>query len=342
MRLRLGWVVLGSVLGLATGGGVSAAPEAGHSIAPSPGASPLSAEPAGADRALEKALEKALTKGWDDLRLVAQCQVERSLLSTEIFGSGAGIWNGETQFRLSAEQIEGQLTAMSESGFMGWPASFGGKRDPKPAGEAPPRVTCRVSIDLDGHHKQVVQFSYGDQSAELVALARGILAACSGPAKSGVGAEGLDDGLAKVATGELDPVTLQVIVNRKAPLSPREGTGEGWLLRVERGEVSARGHTRGEGYGEPVVVALDDETLTGLTAALRKADLASLPPNLYAELYTDVTVSVLDHRVQVQARRFEGMTPETHGEKQESFDQLLGVLEALRERVLKNQPESDS
>jgi hypothetical protein len=231
---------------------------------------------------------------------------------------------------------------MSESGFVGWPASFGGKRDPKPAGEAPPRVTCRVSIDLDGQHKQVVQFSYGDRSAELVALAHGILDACRGPAESGVGAKSLNDGLAKVATGELDPVTLQVIVNHRSPLSPREDPGEAWLLRVDRGEVTTRDHIRGLGYGEESALALDEEALAELTGVLRQAHLAELPPNLYAKQYTDVTVSVLNHRAQIQARRFDGMTPETHGEKQKSFDRLLEVLEALRERVVESQPDGDS
>jgi hypothetical protein len=336
LRVRLSWVALGFVLGILTGGGASAAPSPETMIAPPAGPPPLSDEPRGADAALGQALERALADGWDDLHLLAQCQVERSLPSTEIFGNGIGIWRERLQFRLPPEQISAQLEAISESGFAGWPASFGGKRDLESDGEPPPRVTCRVSLDIDGHHKQVVQFSYGEQSPELLALARGILDACRGPARSGLGAASLNDGLAKVATGELDPVTLQVIVNRKAPLSPREVGGAGWLLRVEGGQVTTRGHTREGGYGDPVARALDDETLVDLTKALRKADVDGLPPNLYAEIYTDVVVSVLDRRAQVQARRFEGMTPETHGEKQKRFDQLLTSLQALRESLIED------
>jgi hypothetical protein len=335
-------MVLGAALGTAAVGGVGLTAEAGDPIADSPGPRPVSDDARDADPGLTQALERALADGWGDLRLLAQCQVERSLPSAEIFGSGIGIWRERVQFRLPPEQISAQLEAISESGFSGWPASFGGKRDLESGGEPPPRVTCRVKLDLDGHHKQVVQFSYGEQSPELVALARGILGVCEGAAESGVDAESLDDGLTKLATGELDPVTLQVIVNRKAPLSPRESGGAGWLLRIEKGQATTRDHTREGGYGQPVGRAVDDETLAGLTKALRRADLASLPPNLYAELYTDVVVSVLDRRAQVQARRFEGMTPETHGDEQKRFDQLLEALESLRDNLLESPPEGDS
>jgi hypothetical protein len=321
--LELAEIVLGSVLGLTGAGGPVAAPSAG-------------------DRPLEQALERTLADGWGELHILTQCQVEGVLLSAEIFGSGVGIWRGEAQFRLPPERISEQLAALSKSGFANWPESFGGKRDPKPAQNQPPRVTCRVSLDLDGHHKQVVQFQYGDQSPKLAAVARGILDACRAPGRSGVRAESLNDGLGKIANGELDPVTLQVIVNRRSPLSPREDPGEAWLLRIDRGEVTTRDHTRGQGYGEEVALALDEESLAELMGVLRKADLAGLPPNLYAELYTDVSVSVLDQRAQVQARRFDGMTPETHGEKQKSFDRLLDVLEGLRERVLASRSEGES
>jgi hypothetical protein len=335
--LKAGGIVLGSVLGLAAAGAAPAASPAG----PAAGRAGL---PGGEEEVVDLAgaLERALADGWHELHILTQCQDGRSLPTAEIFGTGTAIWNGEAQFRLPRGVISAQLTTISESGFVGWPSSFGGKRDPAPTTSQPPRVTCRVRLDLDGHRKQVVQFHYGDQSPELVALARRILDSCRGPAQSGVRARSLDDGLAKVATGELDPVTLRVIVNRRGSLSPREEAGEAWLLRIEHGEVTTRGHSRERGYGEPAVLPLDREALADLMTALREVHLADLPPNLYAEQYTDVTVSVLDHRAQIQARRFEGMTPATHGEKQKSFDRLLKVIETLRARALQRQSGEDS
>lgn len=342
--LKLGGIALGSVLGIVAVGGADGAPPPSPTglVHRSGGPDAPAVDPGAADLALAQALERARSDGWSDLHILAQCQVERSLPSAEIFGSGIGIWNGEAQFRLPPELISEQLAAISESGFAGWPESFGGKRDPKPAQDQSPRVTCRLSLDLDGHHKQVVQFHYGDQSPELAALASGLLDACRAPARSGVRAASLNDGLGKIAKGELDPVTLQVIVNRRSPLSPREDPGEAWLLRIDRGKVTTREHTRGQGYGEEVALALDEEALAELMGVLQQADLAGLPPNLHAERYTDVTVSVLNRRAQIQARRFEGMTPETHGEKQKSFDRLLAFLEALRDRALESQSENDS
>lgn len=58
-----------------------------------------------------------------------------------------------------------------------------------------------------------------------------------------------------------------------------------------------------------------------------------LPVNLYSPRYQDLEIRVLNRRVLLQARRFAGLTPETHGEKQARFDALVAAIEAVRNRV---------
>ena len=78
---------------------------------------------------------------------------------------------------------------------------------------------------------------------------------------------------------------------------------------------------------------LDPEEFTALVRDLARADLPGLPPNLYQDQYTDVVVKVLNRRAQINARRFAGMTAETHGSKQERFDTVLEQLRALQRRL---------
>lgn len=287
--------------------------------------------------ALARALERALAEGWQELHIETECRNDAGRLErAEIFASGIGIWNREAQFQLTRTQIEDRLEAFRGSGFTDWPVVFGGKSPPMlqdTEQNQPPRVVCRVVLELDGVGKQVSQYQKGPQSAELRQLAFGILEACQGPGQSGVRATSLNDGLERVAAGDLAPETFQVIASRPRPPGEKAGEGDSWLLRIDRGAASLRPRTPEGGSDDMRVLELGEQTLARLAGQLRKADLAGLPSNLYAERYTDVLVRVLDHRVQIQARRFAGMTNETHGDQQKRFDEALEALQALRALV---------
>jgi hypothetical protein len=282
-----------------------------------------------------RALEQAATKGWSALHIETECQNDAGRLDrVEVFETGVGIWNRAAQFRLTKAQIDEHLEAFRESGFAEWPSTYGGKTPPPIQQEQPPRVVCRVVLELDGVTKQVAQFQRGEQSNELKQLARGILDASRERGKSGVRAESLNDGLQKVATGVLAPETFRVTVNRKPRRGVPASEAESWLLKIDRGEVTTLPRTEGKGLGESLRLEFGAEDFAKLAGQLEKADLAGLPGNLYADRYTTVLVRVLDHRVQIQARPFAGMTPETHGDAQERFDQALDVLEGLHQRAL--------
>lgn len=284
-------------------------------------------------RPMAEALKRALAEGWQTLHIEAECQTDGRLLAVEIFGNGVGLWNEKAQFQLTPFDVRTHLAAFRDSGFAAWPESFGGKRDPSERKNQSPQVICRVGLEIEAAAKHVVQLRYGEQSDRLRRLAGRILDASREPARTGIRADDLQDGLAKIASGVLAPEAFQIIVNRRGGLTKRAVGGESWLLRADGRQVSTRLRTR-KGSPGPRRLALDAEHLAKLANLVREVGVAELPLNLYAEQYTDVLVRVLNRRVQIQARRFDGMTATTHGEAQARFDKLFERLHALHLRVL--------
>jgi hypothetical protein len=149
--------------------------------------------------------------------------------------------------------------------------------------------------------------------------------------RSGEGAATLSEGLAKIADGRLAPETLTLQLHR-----PNEGPNDpavGWLLRLEAGTATVETHTRAAGYGEPRTLPLSPGDIAELARLLADASLETLPGNLYAPRYTDLTVEVLARQKVIQARRFADIGPETYGESQRRFDRVVDALERLRRRI---------
>lgn len=304
------------------------------SQAPSPGtsASPGGGTAAAASAAdpLSRAVDAALARGsWDDLRVDAECQDEAGVLrSVTLFGSGVGVWNGERQFAVPRERVAETLKALRRSGFGSMRESHGGREDP---GEMGLELICRVRAALDGVEKQSYQLSKGRQSAELRELAQQILAAGEELGPAGVAAASLEDGLGKVARGELAPETLTLQLQRQ-PEDPRSSAG-GFILRIEGSEAQVSLHSPESGWTEPRRVRLSGEEVAGLARAILEARPDDLPGNLYSPWYQDLEIRVLNRRRSLQARGFANLTPETHGERQQRFDRLVAALEELERRL---------
>jgi hypothetical protein len=282
-------------------------------------------------RTLAAVLERG---GWRDLRIEAECQDDTAQLRTiTLFGSGVGIWQRERQFPVAREPLVGLLLELDRIGFGALPESFGGPNDPD---DTPPeafglRLICRVRVVLDGVDKQSYQLSEGRQSAVLKAMAEKILAMGEGPGPSGIAAASLSDGLEKLARGELAPETLTLQLQRQPEdLKSTEG---GWILRLEHGAARLTLSSPDTGWSEPRQVALAPEEIDSLAGRLAEAHPEDLPVNLYSAWYQDLEIRVLNRKVTLQARRFAGLTPETHGEKQERFDAMIEAIEAVKNRV---------
>ena len=302
---------------LASGSGIPASPQ----------------RPAG--RPLAAALERALADGWTELRIEAECRAEGRLPRAEVYGNGVAIWNAERQVMLSREEVRSLLVAIRDSGFATMRPRYGGKTDPATPDAQPPRLTCRVGLNLDGAAAQVVQLEGGRQSPELRRLAERILDECRAKAAGGTGAADLDDGLAKVEKGVLAPDVLRVLLSRRPEGRSSADGAQGWVLRVQGRTASLEPGPPGP---ESVEAQLDDADAAALARLLREEGVAGLPLNLYAEELIDLAVGVLGHEKTVQARRFAGLTRATHGQAQARFDRILEALGGCRERWFKRRP----
>jgi hypothetical protein len=275
--------------------------------------------------------------GWGSLHLLAECREidNPHLRSAVIYGSGVGIWEERRQFALDDEQISTLLGFLLEADLLDLQDLYGGsgnvdveESEGPPAVEGGVRIICRVDLDLGGYHKESAQRLKGEQSAELRALAERLLDYCEPLAKGGIGIQSLDDGLAKIAAGELAPETLRIMLHRK-PEPGARSEGSGFRLILDGMKVKFRGFTVGAGYGDEKTVAVDRSEIKSLAGQISSIGVQDLPANLYAGNYTDFWIEILDQRKAIQARQFADMAPSTNGYDQKRFDQILGDLEGF-------------
>ena len=279
--------------------------------------------------------------GWESLHLLAECREidNPHLRSAVIYGSGVAIWEERRQFALNDDQISTLLGFLLEADLLDLQDLYGGsgkvdveESEGPPAVEGGVRIICRVDLDLGGYHKESAQRLKGEQSAELRALAERLLDYCEPLAKGGIGIQSLDDGLAKIAAGELAPETLRIMLHRK-PEPGARSEGSGFRLILDGMKVKFRGFTAGAGYGDEKTVAVDRSEIKSLAGQISSIGVQDLPANLYAGDYTDFWIEILDQRKAIQARQFADMAPSTHGDDQKRFDQILGDLEGFASQL---------
>lgn len=240
--------------------------------------------------------------------------------SAVVFGQGFAFWQDRVQVSVPRETLEAIARAFEEARFSEMPELLG-------AG----RKRLRVLVEresADGTSKQVVQLFTGDQSEAIDRLAASVLDPIRPLAEGAVGPSGLEDGLRRIAAGELAPQALTLVLNRKPELSAPAGA-EGFLVEVQTGHVARRPFRQGAGYGEARPLAWSDDILRKIAARLADGQLESLPGNLFADQVVTLDVRVLKLRKSIEARRFSGLTREKHGEAQSRFDTLLSDLERL-------------
>jgi hypothetical protein len=284
---------------------------------------------------LQRALARAITDraGWDALDLLVECRTDDRLTSARVFGSGIGIWNDERQFRLDPDQIGSLLRALQSAGFPEMEDTYGGAPRPgrPPGGAMVTMAICRIELSLGHHDKRVVQLARGEQSPTLKELADDLLRICEAPARLGLTAASLRDGLEKISRGELAPETLRIVVHRK---TQKQGDPPGFLLRVAGNRATTRAYEPASGYRDPIVLPMHAPELRALARELAARDPATWPSNLYAADYTDMSIRVLNHEKAIQARQFAGLTPSAHGRHQTAFEEVFEILQGLHRKAL--------
>ena len=279
----------------------------------------------------------------EDVRITAERTTDdRQRHHVVIYGNGVAVWNDRLQFRVDADTIRQILAFYDAAAFETIPpASPKGKflrrraairagayqREAWESWEYElTRRDERETIKRSNERKGIVDKEL-DKEPALTTLVDSIITTVSPIVeKGGTTAESLADGLQKIASGQLAPETLSVMMLVK----PEPGSGEdsgGFVFSVDEGTASwsdFQGEQRG--FAVPRKMKLPPSQLRDLASRLAAFDPASLPVNLYSPKYEEVTVSVMNHRNSVVARPFAGLTPAKHGEAQTRFDEMMSWL----------------
>ena len=292
--------------------------------------------------AMRALLERSLSDPdlRQSLQVLTECRDEDGMRSMRAWGDGLGVWQGKRQFRLVFHEVTATLELLHRADFAAFAPVYGGPRqiDPRehdrPDDGSAVLISCRIRVALDGLRKESAQRAKGEQSEDLRSLAEAILAIGEGAAESGVESESLVDGLEKVGQGELDPRVFRVLLHRKPTADETAEQGPGFLLRLEGREATTRRHDPGIGYGQEITLELEASEVGNLALVLADFDPERMPVNLWAPVYTEVAIEVLDQRKSIQARPFAGLEPGTHGDLQKDFDALVQSLVGLQDKVV--------
>lgn len=279
-----------------------------------------SSAPAMAGDSLSAALADARADDTIPFDLRVDCTEQDSRRSLAVIGGTVAVWGSERQVRLAAKDRDALIDLLLDADFAHFAPRYG-ETPRADKQEAPLRVSCRIHVALQGLEKASVQLLDGEQSEQLLGLARRLLDRIEPLAAAGVTAADLEDGLSKLAEGTLAPEVLGL---RFLALPEAGGNEAGTILRIEDGRISRQDYAPGKAVGPVRWQGLAQCQLRDIVSALHDARFWELPVNLYADKLTELEVHVLSQRKTVIARDTFNAAP---GSKQTAFAGLISRLE---------------
>lgn len=273
--------------------------------------------PAATPEPLTAALAAARADADIPFNLRVDCIDGDSRRSLQVIRGTVAVWGNERQVRLSTEDRGVLIDLLLDADFAHFASRYGETRKADKQ-EAPLRVSCRIHVALQGVEKASVQILDGEQSEQLLGLARRLLDRIETLASRGVTTTSLEDGLMKIAGGTLASEVLGLRL-----LTLPAGGGSGTILRIEGGQISRQAYTPGKAVGAVRSRDLARCQLRDVIAALRDARFWELPVNLSADGVTELEVRVLSQRKTVIARSTFDPAPM---KKQTAFADLLARL----------------
>jgi len=276
-----------------------------------------------------------------EVRLEVVWAGSTGLRSLMLFGDGVGIWNGEKQFRIDPKDVRRFLKWIDKAGFCVWPekASQIGRENEKEVDVDALQADRAISLTIGDVSKSVTHVVRTPEAAPFDTLATRLLDACEKDGQRGIGAESLQDGLAKLRDGTLAPQALRVSFN-----SPQTTAAdpEGWLLRMRGVAVEAERNTKAAGYADLKSLRLSPQELHDLVVLLLATDPAGLPGNIVAAGYSDLRVAVLNRSKTIQAREFAGASPTAKPDAQQAFAKMRDALYDLYRRAAREGKSSNA
>jgi hypothetical protein len=277
---------------------------------------PVAGQPATDEEAFARALDAARSDPGIPFSLDVSCADGAERRSIEVIRGRLAVWNGAVQVRLDEEERDGLVGLLSDADFANFEARYGeATRADKQ--EAPLRVSCRVHVEVNGLEKTSVQLLDGKQSERLSGLAGALIDVVEPKAGDGETAHSIEDGLAKIATGRLEPEVL----NMRWLALPDAGTRKpGLIARVTRGQIEYQPYVPGEDIGETASSELTASQLEALIRAFEQAEFWGLPINLRSNGLNEIELTILGEAKTVVARSSFTAGP---AEQQAAFDTLL-------------------
>ena len=253
-----------------------------------------------------------------------------------VFGDGVALWNRDTQFRLSRQQVVAVMRLVRRARFGAMSPRIGGEGEKEKQNDARPEeppARGRVSVSLAGMTRAVRQREEGESAEALKELAESVLRLCEPASKTGIAVASLSEGLQKLADGTLAPQGFELLVHRDVDPADASSGEASWLLRVAGRRVTDRVQPKARGPFSFREMTLTAAEFAQIIELLRAANVAAIPQSVWAPQYTTVRVQVLGRLRMIMARRFTGMSPETHGEQQKSFDRIAEAMEGFHRRA---------
>jgi len=272
--------------------------------------------------ALHTVIDSAVDDPNTPFQLDVFCTDAQSKRVLTVFRGAIAVWNEKRQVTLQAHERRALLQLLLGAGFADFQDRYGGQRkDDKQ--EAPLRIICSVSIKIAGYEKASVQLFDGEQSPDLLGLANALLDSIEPRAADGVVAQSLEEGLLKLADGEIAPEVLELRVLR---LPEDRTVANGYILRIKGGEISRQPYAPGEFVGDIDAGPIDDCGMSELVAALNSGRIWATPRNLRFDGIAELDVAVLGSRYSVSAR---SSFLSAEADTQARFERMIERLERL-------------
>jgi hypothetical protein len=289
------------------------------------------------DELLAAELQRGLTRvirhpeSWDEVQIEVGCTLDDDPQHLELFGIGIGIWRRSEQFSMRSEQFQEVLEAFDESGFVKWENQYGISGD----SNGTMKIDCRLQLSLGSRSRMVTQMRDGEQFEPLNRLARRILSLSRETTTETTGADSLKDGLEKLETGELDPVTFNLQFHQRVENRYDPEGALGSTLTLHGRQATHQTILARPRYGEPSKLRLSEAEFAKLIRALADRGVAELPSKLYADEYNEFEVQILNQEMKIQAWKFPDIDPQEFGTRQEQFNRILTHLNELSSKVQK-------
>ena len=238
-----------------------------------------------------------------------------------VYGDGVVVVDRQSQYRVDPSLVQTLLTELQERGFRDMDEMYGaGKKI----------VRAHAKLTLGTYQKESVRLLDGRDPEPLTGLIDGLLKRLRPALKDGVGADSFEEALRKIADGELSPRTLRVVALHR-PEAEEDTTEEhdGWILRVFDGWIEAERLGAGANRRLPVRRYDTEQAIRDLAGVLLASQAWSLPGNLPAPDYTQLTVEVLRQRQNVLARPFARRDPKSYAAERKRLADLVAHLKGL-------------